>query len=329
VVPADDPEDSTGESPPVRTEYFDDTTRTILSRNESPDVPFEFSVNPYRGCEHGCIYCYARPYHEYLGLSAGLDFETRIFVKTRAPELLHAALSHPRWRPSPLGLSGVTDPYQPIERTLALTRRCLAVLADLRQPVSVITKSALVVRDTDVLRELATHRAASVALSVTTLDEGLRRRLEPRAASADRRLDAIARLAKAGVPVGVMIAPIIPGLTDHEVPAILQRAADAGASFAGFIVLRLPHGVGVLFEDWLERHVPDRKAKVLHRVRDVRGGALNVARFGVRMRGEGPVAELIARMFHVSRERAGIPRGGHRLSTEAFRVPARAPTLFD
>ncbi len=290
------------------TEYFEDTTRTIITRNDSPDVPFDFSVNPYRGCEHGCIYCYARPYHEYLGLSAGLDFETRIFAKLQAPELLRRELSRRSWRPTPLGLSGVTDPYQPVERSLRITRRCLEVLAAHRHPVGIITKSALVGRDLDILTSLARDDAASVAVSVTTLD---------------------GRLNDAGVPAGVMVAPVVPGLTDHEVPAILRKAADAGARFAGFITLRLPHGVGPLFEAWLERHYPDRKAKVLQHVRGVRAGRLNDSRFGTRMRGEGPMADLISRMFWVARERAGIAARGPILSSAAFRIPNATPSLFD
>jgi DNA repair photolyase len=231
----------------VPTELFRDDARSIVSRNESPDIGFETSVNPYRGCEHGCIYCYARPYHEYLGLSAGLDFETKLFVKERAPELLREELSKRSWRPQTVVLSGVTDPYQPIERTLRLTRGCLEVLADFRNPVAVITKSAGVTRDLDVLRELAAHQAGSVALSVTTLDEPLRRVMEPRAATGEDRLAAVARLNDAGVPAGVMIGPVIPGLNDHEIPRILTRAAEARAQFAGYVMLKLSHGLAPLF----------------------------------------------------------------------------------
>jgi len=309
--------------------FFRDTARSVISRNDSPDIPFETSLNPYRGCEHGCVYCYARPTHEYLGFSCGLDFETRILVKEDAPELLRDELCRRSWIPQALALSGVTDPYQPIERRLRLTRRCLEVLAEARNPVSLITKSALVVRDVDLLAELARHRAASVALSITTLDDGLRRRLEPRAASADLRFDAIARLREAGVPAGVSVAPVIPGLNDHEIPRILARAAEAGAAFASYIVLRLPHGVAGLFQGWLDRHVPDRKAKVLARVRDARGGRMSDSCFGARMRGEGPVADLIADVFRVARERAGIPARESELSTEAFRRPAGQRLLFD
>jgi DNA repair photolyase len=309
------------------TEYFRDRSKTIISTNDSPDVPFTHSLNPYRGCEHGCIYCYARPTHEFLGLSAGLDFESRIFVKDDAPGLLRAALSAPSWTPSVLAMSGVTDCYQPIERTLQLTRRCLEVLAEFRNPVGVVTKNALVARDADVLAGLASDGCANVALSVTTLNEELRRVMEPRTARADLRLEAVARLNAAGVPAGVMVAPVIPGLTDHEIPAILARAAEAGARFAGFTMLRLPYAVKDLFDDWLARHFPDRRAHVLSRIQDVRGGKLNDAEYGSRMRGEGPAAELIASLFRAARDRAGIPRSGPPLNTDAFRRAGQL-TLF-
>ena len=240
--------DDTASARGVPTLYFRDASRSIISSNTSPDVPFDRSVNPYRGCEHGCSYCYARPTHEYLGLSAGLDFETRIFVKPRAPDLLRAELSRRSWTPQVLAMSGVTDPYQPIERQLQLTRGCRAVLAEFRNPVGVITKSALVTRDLDLLAELATHRCVSVTLSVTTLEEDVRRAMEPRASTAERRFEAITRLRDRGVPAGVNIAPVVPGLTDHEIVPILRQAAQAGAQFAHFIVLRLPYGVKDLFE---------------------------------------------------------------------------------
>lgn len=312
----------------VPTEYFRDASRSVISRNDSPDIPFETSLNPYRGCEHGCIYCYARPTHEYLGLSAGLDFETRLFVKEDAPALLRAELGQPGWMPQELVLSGVTDPYQPIERTLGITRQCLQVLAEVRNPVGIVTKSGLVARDIDVLAELATHAAVSVALSVTTLDEALRRTMEPRAASADVRLDAVARLNDAGVPAGVMVAPIIPGLNDHEIPRILARAAEAGARFASYTLLRLPHAVAPLFAGWLERHFPERKEKVLGRIRDVRDGKLNDPGFYSRMRGAGPLAELVSTVFRVARDRAGIPPSRPQLSAAAFRRPGEQMSLF-
>ncbi len=318
-----------GGRPPVATEYFRDAARSIITRNESPDVPFTYSVNPYRGCEHGCIYCYARPSHEYLGLSAGLDFETKIFVKEDAPALLRQELGRPAWRGERLAMSGITDPYQPVERRLELTRRCLEVLADCRQPLALITKSALVARDIDVLAELARYRAVHVSLTITTLDETLRKTLEPRAATADARLDAVARLVERGIPAGVMVSPVIPGLTDHEIPRILERAARAGAQFAGFITLRLPRGVAALFDAWLAEHAPARRAKVLARVREAHAGSLHDGRFGTRMRGEGPIADLDLRMFHAARERAGLAEDPPPLSNAAFRRPSRLGPLFD
>jgi DNA repair photolyase len=326
-----EPETGAGGEAPARavpTEFFRDTARTVLSRNESADIPFTYSLNPYRGCEHGCIYCYARPYHEYLGFSAGLDFETKILVKEDAPERLRNALLARNWSGEPIALSGVTDPYQPAERRLTLTRRCLQVMAECRQPVSVITKSGLVARDADVLADLARVSAAHVALTLTTLDEGRRRALEPRASSADVRLAAVATLARLGIPVGVMVAPVIPGLTDHEIPAILGRAADAGASWASYVMLRLPHGVGQLFDAWLVAHVPGQRARVLGRVRNVRGGRLNDSRTGSRMRGEGPMATLTARLFARARDRAGLASGAPPLSSAAFRRPSMMGTLF-
>jgi len=324
-----DPEERPGdEVPALTTKYYRDSTRTIIAHNDSPDVGFESSINPYRGCEHGCIYCYARPTHEYLGFSAGLDFESRIMVKEEAPELLAKELSAPRWKPQVLIMSGVTDPYQPIERRLQLTRRCLEVLARFRNPVAIITKNQLVTRDTDLLGELAAHQAAAVNISVTSLDPKLQRVLEPRTSSPRARLEAIARLRTAGIPVGVMVAPVIPGLTDHELPAILQAAAEAGAQFAGYIVVRLPYAVAPLFERWLEEHFPDRKEKVLGRIRHLRGGErLNDPRFKSRMRGEGIFAEQIAALFEVGCRRAGLgQRPG--LSATAFRRPNEQLSLF-
>jgi DNA repair photolyase len=312
-------EEPDAEARSIRTEYFVDSSRSIVAKNDSPDVGFSASINPYRGCEHGCIYCYARPSHEYLGLSAGLDFESKIFVKTDAPTLLRAELGKRSWESQVVAMSGVTDCYQPIERTLRLTRRCLEVLAEFRNPVGIVTKNALVARDADILGELAADRCANVALSITTLDEPLRRALEPRTSTADLRFEAIARLNAAGVPAGVMVAPVIPGLNDHEIPAILARAAQAGARFAGYTMLRLPYGVKGLFDDWLERHLPDRKAHVLSRIEDVRGGKLNDATYGTRMTGTGPAAELIAALFKTARARAGIPSSGPPLRVDAFR----------
>jgi DNA repair photolyase len=327
AIVLDDTDQSDAGSRP--TIFFRDDARSLITRNDSPDVPFTFSVNPYRGCEHGCIYCYARPTHEYLGLSAGLDFESRIFVKEQAPELLREELRRRSWKGEPLAMSGVTDAYQPVERQLWLVRRCLELMADCRQPVTIVTKSALVARDADLLGELARHQAAHACLSITTLDEGLRASLEPRAATAHARLDTLARLHEAGVPVGVMVAPVIPGLTDHEIPAILQAAASAGARFAAYTMLRLPHGVGDLFDRWLEDHAPAARAKVMGRIRQVRGGAVSDARCGTRMRGEGPMADATSQLFAIARERAGLPADFPPLSSAAFGKPWPRGTLFD
>jgi DNA repair photolyase len=314
---------------PVPTEFYRDDAQSLITRNDSPDVPFTFSLNPYRGREHGCIYCYARPFHEYLGLSAGLDFETKIFVKERAPEILREELGRKSWKGEALAMSGVTDPYQPVERRLELTRRCLGVMAECRQPVGLITKSGLVARDADILGDLARHGAAGVSITLTTLDENLRRTLEPRAATADVRLQAIGRLAERGVPVGIMVSPVIPGLTDHEVPRILERAREAGASYANFTMLRLPHGVADLFDRWLTEHAPGHRTKVLGRLRDVRGGNLTDARFGKRMRGEGPIADVTAKLFRAARERAGLSGAPPALSSGTFRRPSASEWLFE
>ncbi len=306
----------------LRTEFFRDATQSFITYNDSPDVGFNASINPYRGCEHGCVYCYARPTHEYLGFSAGLDFESKIMVKEDGPELLRRELASPKWKPQVIAMSGVTDCYQPVERRLRLTRRCLEVLAAFRNPAAIVTKNHLVTRDIDLLVELARFNAALVHVSVTTLDAELAARLEPRASLPAHRLAAIAELSRAGVPVGVFVAPVIPGLTDHEMPNLIAAAADAGALSASFVPLRLPFGVGPLFEAWLERHFPDRKEKVLGRVRDLRGGRLNDPRFNVRMRGQGIWAEQMRRMFHVACRRAGLPRREVELSAAAFRLLA-------
>ncbi len=312
--PGRDPDD-----PLPRTHFMRDPSGSIISYNDSPDVGFDASINPYRGCEHGCVYCYARPTHEFLGLSAGLDFETRILVKDRAPELLRRELSARKWEPQVIAVSGVTDAYQPAERRFRLTRACLEVLLDFRNPVSVITKNHLVTRDADLLTELAGHRAALVCVSVTTLDADLARVMEPRTSHPERRLDAVRELTDAGVPVGVLVAPIIPGLNDHEVPRILEAAAKAGACTAAYVMLRLPHAVEELFGSWLERHFPDRKRKIESRIRSVRGGKMNDPRFKSRMRGEGIFAQQIESLFAVSCKKVGIPRQRPELSTAAFR----------
>lgn len=309
------------DEPSPRTEFLPDLTQTILSRNESPDVGFTWSANPYRGCEHGCAYCYARPTHEYLGFDAGLDFETRILVKHRAPELLRAELSRPSWKPEVIALSGVTDCYQPVERRLEITRRCLGVLAEFRNPVMIVTKNALVGRDLDHLTALAEHRAVAVCLSLTTLDPELRAILEPRASPPAARLRAIRCLAEAGVPVGVLCAPLIPAVNDHELPRLLEAAAEAGASFAGYTVLRLPLAVEPVFLDWLQRHFPDRREKVLGQIRSLRDGALNRSAFGERMRGTGATAERLRKLFQVSARRHGLAGDWPELSSGAFRRP--------
>ncbi|GIW44290.1 MAG: radical SAM protein [Candidatus Binatia bacterium] len=304
-----------------RTEYFFDASRSVLAENTSPDVPFRLSLNPYRGCEHGCIYCYARPTHEYLGLSAGLDFEQRIMVKKDAPELLRATFLSPRWQPEVIALSGNTDCYQPIERQLGIARRCLEVFLEFANPVVVVTKSALIERDQDLLVELAKRNLVRVAISITTLDGELARRLEPRAAQPQRRLEVLARFAAAGIPVAVMVAPVIPGLNDEEIPRILRAARDAGALSASYVLLRLPRPVDELFADWLRRHFPDRERRILGRVRECRQGKLYCAEFGVRKTGTGPYAEHIRELFHLAVRRFGLDRCLPELDTSAFRRP--------
>ena len=304
-----------------RTQFLVDHSKTAIAYNDSPDIGFNASLNPYRGCEHGCIYCYARPTHEYLGFSSGLDFESKIMVKLNAPELLRDELSSPKWKPQVLVMSGVTDCYQPVERKLKITRRCLEMLLEFRNPVAIITKNFLVTRDIDVLSELAKHQCASVCLSITTLDSDLRKVMEPRTSPPQARLNAIRKLAEAKIPVAVNVAPIIPGLTDHEMPAILKAAHDAGATAAGFTIVRLPYANAPLFEKWLETHFPDRKEKVLNRIKSMRGGKLYDAQWGKRMRGEGIFAEQIATMFEVARRKAGFKDDRRELTIAGFRRP--------
>jgi DNA repair photolyase len=324
-----DPDAAPGDEPAPATQFFRDSTRSIVATNDSPDVGFAASINPYRGCEHGCSYCYARPYHEYLGLSAGIDFETKIMVKEDAPRLLRKELASPRWQPQVLGLSGVTDAYQPIERHLLLTRRCLEVLVEFRNPVAIVTKNHLITRDIDLLCGLAEHNAALACISVTTLDETLAGRMEPRATRPRGRLDAIRALSAAGIPVMVLVAPIVPGLTDHEMPAILTAAREAGALHAGYVMLRLPYGLPEIFGQWLADHYPERRERVWSRLHEVRGGQDNDARFGLRMRGEGPIADAIGTLFRLTVKRLGFP-GKPALSIDAFRRPDETPpTLFE
>jgi DNA repair photolyase len=303
----------------IRTQVFQDDTQTIIARNQSPDIGFETSVNPYRGCEHGCAYCYARPTHEYLGFSAGIDFESKILVKLNAASLLAAELNRPNWRPQTLTMSGVTDCYQPIERKLKITRACLQVLADFRNPTFIVTKNHLVTRDCDLLASLAAHEAAGVTISITTLDASLAQKLEPRASNPRSRLAAVRELANANVPVGVNVAPIIPGLNDHEIPAILAAAAEAGAQFAYYTIVRLPLAVSTIFSNWLETHFPDRKNTVLRRIQSMRNGKLNESTFGLRMRGEGILAEQIRQIFDVGCRRTGLKQDYVELNTKAFR----------
>ena len=315
----DEPED-----PSAHTVFLKDETRTVINYNDSPDVGFNASINPYRGCEHGCIYCFARPNHEYLGFSAGLDFETKILVKEDAPELLRRELLSPRWEPQVIAVSGVTDAYQPVERRLQLTRRCLEVLVEFRNPVVIITKNELVTRDIDLLGELARLNGILVFVSVTSLDPELARELEPRASQPARRLAAIEALAVAGIPVGTLIAPVIPGLTDHEMPSILSAVAKAGAVAADYVPLRLPYGVAPLFEEWLTLHRPLQKEKILNRVREVRGGRLNDPNFISRMQGSGAYADHISDLFEVSCRKAGLNSKRPNLSVLAFRRPGPA-----
>ena len=304
-----------------------DDSKRVLSKNDSPDLPFTYSLNPYRGCEHGCAYCYARPTHEYLGFSAGLDFETRILVKERAPELLRRELAHARWRPQTVVMSGVTDPYQPVERKLTISRRCVEVFADARNPVAIVTKNHLVTRDIDHLSELAEVDACAVFLSVPTLDAALAAELEPRASHPRRRIEAIRALSASGIPTGVMVAPVIPGLTDHEIPHILDRAAEAGARSAGYVMLRLPFGLEAMFENWLRAHRPDRAERVLNRVRDVRNGNMNDTAWGRRLRGTGRYADQIGELFRIARDRSGLASRGLELNIDAFRRPRTGPQM--
>ena len=310
------------EEPSPRTRLHRDTARSILSRNDSPDIPFDRSINPYRGCEHGCVYCFARPTHAYLGLSPGMDFETEIYQKPDAPALLEATFRRPSYRPAMIALGANTDPYQPVERQTGLTRRILEVLWAFRHPVGIVTKSALVLRDLDLLKSMAERNLVYVCISVTTLDRDLARRMEPRAPTPQRRLDAIRELSRAGVPVAVLSSPMIPALNDHEMDAILRAAADAGAVCAGYTLLRLPLEIGDLFTEWLQEHRPDRAARVLNQIRATRGGALYRAEFGTRMRGQGAIADLLSRRFAAACKRYDLDGARFRLNTGEFVVPA-------
>ena len=324
-IPADDGWGSADEPvPALDTVYARDTAKSIISKNDSPDVPFERSINPYRGCEHGCIYCFARPTHAYLGLSPGLDFESRIFVKEDAPELLAAELAKPGYQAKTITLGANTDAYQPVERKLLLTRRIIETLARHRHPLAIVTKSALVQRDIDILAPMAQERLASVAVSLTTLDRHLARRMEPRAATPERRLETIAAVSAAGIPVAVLASPMIPALNDMELERILEAAAKAGASGASYILLRLPLELAPLFEEWLGNHYPARAAHVMSLIRQSRGGKAYQSEFGTRMRGTGPYAELLRARFEAARKRFGLDKGrAWQLDTTRFRPPAK------
>ena len=310
--------------PPLRTTVTLDSSRSVIARNKSPDLGFSQSINPYRGCEHGCIYCFARPTHAYLGLSPGLDFESRILAKPDAAQRLTEELRAPGYRCSMIALGTNTDPYQPTEARLGITREILQVLSDFNHPLSVVTKSALVTRDIDLLAPMAEKGLAQVAISVTTLDRQLARRMEPRAAAPARRLEAMAALAQAGIPVGVMVAPVIPGLTDSELEAILEAGAAAGARGAGYILLRLPLEIKDLFREWLNESVPNRATRVLRLLRECRGGKDYDATFGERMTGTGPLAELIAKRFRLACRRHSLGKAGRPLDSSLFKPPPMA-----
>jgi DNA repair photolyase len=312
-----------GAAPTLRTEVIRDATRSIIARNKSPDISFDQSINPYRGCEHGCIYCFARPTHAYLGMSPGADFESRLFAKPNAAELLAKELSAPGYVPKVIAIGTNTDPYQPIEKNMRIMRSILEVMRDFRHPVGIVTKSPLVMRDIDILSAMAKEGLAKVALSVTTLDRKLARAMEPRAGTPQRRLEAIRALSQAGIPTGVMFAPAIPALNDGEMEAVLSAAVDCGATSAGYVLLRLPLEIKDLFREWLEAHEPNRAKHVMSLIRSMRGGKDYDAQWNVRMKGTGPYAEMIARRFHMAVKRLGLNRAVRPLSLTKFRRPAR------
>ncbi len=311
----DDPEKT------VNTQVMVDHARTILTKNSSPDICFTYSINAYRGCEHGCTYCYARPSHETLGFNAGLDFETRIMMKAEAPKLLREALMKPSWQPEPIAMSGVTDCYQPVERRYGLTRACLEVLHEFRNPVSIITKNVLILRDLDILASMAEMNLVEVFLSITTLDRDLAHNMEPRTPPPALKLEAIRRLTEAGIPVGVNVAPIVPGLTDKELPKILEAAAEAGAKSAGCVLLRLPLAVKPIFLDWVDHHYPLRAQHVRTLIEDTRNGELYDNRWGTRQTGEGPYAKQIQTMFQIFKKKFGLDEGWPDLDVTRFRRP--------
>ncbi|HWJ75242.1 MAG TPA: PA0069 family radical SAM protein [Kaistia sp.] len=323
-IPFDDGWQTLDELPPFKTEVQAEKAKVIITRNDSPDISFDRSINPYRGCEHGCVYCFARPSHAYMGLSAGLDFESKLFFKPEAAALLEKELSAATYRPRTIAIGTNTDPYQPIERQHRMMRDILEVLERFNHPVGIVTKSALVLRDIDILQRMAERGLAKVALSVTTLDRRLARAMEPRAATPTRRLEAIRGLAEAGIPVGVLTAPIIPALNDSEIERILDAAAAAGATEAGYVLLRLPLEVSELFREWLLRHYPDRYRHVLSVLRSMRGGKDYDATFGKRQKGEGPYAWQIGRRFEIATKRLGLNRRNLKLRTDLFSPPAKA-----
>ncbi|SAL03653.1 PA0069 family radical SAM protein [Caballeronia ptereochthonis] len=311
-------------APPLRTQVFEERAKTILTRNSSPDIPFTTSLNPYRGCEHGCIYCFARPTHSYLGLSPGLDFESRIYAKINAPELLERELAKPGYEPDPIALGVNTDAYQPVERDLQLTRRVIQVLHDCGHPFAAITKSSLIERDIDLLAPMAARGQVMAAITVTTLDADIARTLEPRAATPSRRLRTIRTLAEAGIPVGVSIAPVIPFVTEPDMERVLEACAQAGATSASYIVLRLPWEVAPLFKDWLAAHFPDRADRVMGRVRDMRGGKDYDSNFSTRMKGEGLWADMLKQRFRQATKRLGLNARQHGiLDMSEFQRPAK------
>ncbi len=305
----------------IKTIYYRDKSKSVIAKNDSYDVGFNYSFNPYRGCEHGCVYCYARPTHEYLGFSSGIDFESKIMVKEDGPELLRKEFSKKTYKPDVLEFSGNTDCYQPLERKLRITRNALKVCLEFRNPISVITKNALIERDIDILKDMAAMNLVSTMISITTLDKDLSSKMEPRTATPRKRLETIEKLTAEGIPVGVNVAPIIPGLNDEEIPGILEEASNRGASSAGFIMLRLPYAVKDIFIDWLNREFPDRAGKILNRIKDVRGGKLNSSEFGKRFTGEGVFADIISKLFETNCEKYNLNRKRLSLNIRLFRNP--------
>lgn len=307
--------------PYPKTQFFYDQAKKIINKVSSPDIPLAFSMNPYQGCEHGCIYCYARNSHQYWGYSAGLDFESKIIIKQNTPELLIKELNHPKWKPSPIMFSGNTDCYQPIERKTQLTRKCLQIFVEYAHPVGMITKNSLILRDIDVLQQLAQHRLVHVFISITTLDESLRRVMEPRTASAKRRLAVVRRLSDANIPTGVMIGPVIPGLNNHEIPQIIEAATQNGALAVGYSLVRLNGAIGVIFEDWIRKNFPDRADKVINQIKACHEGGLGDSQFGRRMRGKGKIAEAIADLYHLAKKKYMKDRKMPEYDLTLFRRP--------